>query len=81
MLIFKSITLSLLHMTKITVAEIIGVLLFACGGALTLHSIYQLRASILDEVGIGVSGFLSFLVIGVGLWLIVSSNKCPTIKN
>jgi len=68
-------------MTKITINEIIGVLLFACGGALILYSIYQLKVSVLDEVEIGVIGFLSFLVIGVGLWLIVSSNKCSTNKN
>ena len=66
-------------MTKIT--EIIGVLLFACGGALVLQSIYNNNPPYSSAVNVLVSGFLSFLVVGVGLWLIVRSNKCQTTKN
>ena len=54
-------------MTNITASEIIGVLLFACGGALAIQSIYNTFRS--STANVLVSGFLSFLVVGVGLWL------------
>jgi len=68
-------------MTNTIATEIIGVLLFACGGALVLLSIYNNNPPYSSAVNVLVGGFLSFLVMGVGLWLIVRSNKSPIIKN
>jgi hypothetical protein len=68
-------------MPNITTSEIIGVLLFACGGALVVQSIYSNNWPYSSAVNVLVSGFLSFLIIGVGLWLIVRNNKSPIIKN
>jgi hypothetical protein len=67
-------------MTNTTASEIIGILLVACGGALVLQSIYN-NPPYSSAVNVLVSGFLSFLVIGVGFWLIIRSNKSPIIKN
>jgi hypothetical protein len=68
-------------MTNTNATEIMGVLLFACGGALVLQSIYNNNPPYSSTVNVLVSGFLSFLVMGVGLWLIVRSNKSQIIKN
>jgi len=70
-----------LSMTNTTASEIIGILLVACGGALVLQSIYNNNPPYSSAVNVLVSGFLSFLVIGVGLWLIIRSNKSPIIKS
>jgi hypothetical protein len=78
--ILKRFALLFLSMTNTTASEIIGILLVACGGALFLQSIYN-NPPYSSEVNALVSGFLSFLVVGVGLWLIVRSNKSPIIKN
>jgi hypothetical protein len=79
--ILKRFALLFLSMTNTTASEIIGILLFACGGALFLQSIYNNNPPYSSAANVLVSGFLSFLVIGVGLWLIVRSNKSPIIKN
>jgi hypothetical protein len=44
-------------MTNITTSEIIGVLLFACGGALVLQSIYSNNWPYSSAVNVIVSGF------------------------
>jgi hypothetical protein len=51
-----------------------GILLFAIGGALTFLFAYQGLTG-LSSGQAAASGFLSFLVIGVGLLLIVKSNN------
>ena len=54
----------------------IGALIFACGGGLAFYSLYQiLTISWLNSMGVVFSGFFSFLLIGIGLWLIALSVK------
>jgi len=63
-------------MANYEILGFIGALIFAFGGALGFYSLFQiLTISWLDSMGVVFSGFFSFLLIGIGLWLIALSVK------
>ena len=63
-------------MPNYAIFGLIGAFLLAIGGALILYSVYQiLKISNLHPMGVVFSGFTSFLLVGIGLWLIAMSSK------
>ncbi len=61
-------------MTNYAILGFFGALIFAFGGALAFYSLHHmLTVSWLNETYGLVSGFFSFLLVGVGLWLIAQS--------
>jgi hypothetical protein len=62
-------------MKNIPDSVVYGILLFACGGAIVLYSIYNILNTSISGPIVLADGFLSFLVLGFGLWLIVRQNK------
>ncbi len=66
-------------MTRMMLAGFAGVFSFAFGGTLLLYMVYQLitRVNVPAEA-VSVFGFLSFVLVGLGLLLIVQEAKPET---
>ena len=51
----------------------VGIILFAVGGSITFLTATQVIMKLFSYSQAAASGFASFFVVGVGLWLIVKS--------